>query len=104
MSKSINFGLKVNQVILFTIQKCRRVFGVELIASAVEDARKNAENNGLTNTVFVSGKAEEMLYSLIKQIDEDESSTSATPEKIVAVLDPPRAGLRNNSFRTPFLF
>ena len=100
----MNFGLKVNQVISFTIQKCRRVFGVELIASAVEDARKNAENNGLTNTVFVSGKAEEMLYSLIKQIDEDESSTSATPEKIVAVLDPPRAGLRKNSFGTPFLF
>lgn len=73
-------------------KKCRRVFGVELIASAVEDAKKNAENNGLTNTVFVAGKAEEMLFPLIKQID-DEETTSTTPQKIVAVLDPPRAGL-----------
>lgn len=69
---------------------------MELIASAVEDARKNAESNGLTNTVFVSGKAEDMLYSLIKQIDDDESAVTTTPQKIVAVLDPPRAGLRKN--------
>jgi len=77
-------------------KKCRRVFGVEIIDSAVEDAKKNAESNALTNTTFVSGKAEEMLSGLIEQIKKIEDETpndDSPPEKIVAVLDPPRAGL-----------
>ena len=70
---------------------------MEIIDSAVEDAKKNAESNALTNTTFVSGKAEEMLSGLIEQIKKIEDETpndDSPPEKIVAVLDPPRAGLR----------
>lgn len=64
---------------------------MEIIESAVEDARRNAEKNGITNCTFVAGKAEDELDPLIKQIDAQEGSES---NKIVAILDPPRAGLR----------
>lgn len=66
------------------------MYGVELIKSAVEDAKRNAEKNGITNCVFIAGKAEDELSNLISQID----STSGKDSKIVAILDPPRAGLR----------
>lgn len=71
---------------------CRRVFGVELIPSAVEDAKSNAERNGITNCVFVAGKAEDELPGLLKQIEADRNGDSK--KKTVAIVDPPRAGLR----------
>lgn len=66
-------------------KKCQRVLGVELIPDAVEDAKKNASRNGITNSYFVAGRAEEVLNILISKIHPD--------SKAVAVLDPPRAGL-----------
>lgn len=85
--------LCVNSRLAFVLvsQNCRRVYGVDIVESAVEDARRNAERNGITNCVFVAGKAEEELDNLIKQIDSEEG---AKDSKIVAILDPPRAGLR----------
>ena len=68
------------------------MFGVDIVESAVEDARRNAENNGIKNCVFIAGKAEEELDNLIKQIDSEDGAN----DKIVAILDPPRAGLRTS--------
>lgn len=62
---------------------------MEIIESAVEDAWRNAEKNGITNCLFVAGKAEDELEPLIKKIDSESENS-----KIVAILDPPRAGLR----------
>lgn len=67
------------------------MYGVEIIESAVEDAKKNAEKNGITNCNFVAGKAEDELDPLIRKID---SESEGRKSKIVAILDPPRAGLR----------
>ena len=68
-------------------QKCGQVLGLELLAQAVNDAKSNAENNGITNCDFFVGKAEDSLSSVISR---------AVKEDILAVVDPPRAGLRKN--------
>ncbi|VDL96630.1 unnamed protein product [Schistocephalus solidus] len=61
------------------------VFGIELVPAAVENARHNAELNGITNAKFLAGRAELLLTDVIRGL---------TPDKqIVAILDPPRAGV-----------
>lgn len=69
------------------LQKCGQVLGLELLAQAVDDAKSNAENNDITNCDFFVGKAEDILSSVINR---------TTKEDILAVVDPPRAGLRKN--------
>jgi len=77
--------------------RVKKVIGVELVADAVRDARKNAEVNGVSNGSFFAGRAENILHDVLKDIDSKD---------IVAVVDPPRAGLhakaltaiRNNLF------
>lgn len=67
---------------LFLAQKAKEVTGVELVAPAIADARKNQEQNGITNARFVVGKAEEYLPDTV---------ASGQPCQVV-VVDPPRAG------------
>ncbi|BBH04959.1 zinc finger CCCH-type family protein, partial [Prunus dulcis] len=43
------------------------VIGIEMNASAVSDARRNAEINGITNCRFVSAKAEDVMRSLLEE-------------------------------------
>eukprot|EP00095_Tigriopus_kingsejongensis_P011202 maker-scaffold263_size232787-snap-gene-1.22 protein:Tk11202 transcript:maker-scaffold263_size232787-snap-gene-1.22-mRNA-1 annotation:"trna (uracil-5-)-methyltransferase homolog a" len=64
---------------------CKKVIGVELVESAVQDAKKNVIANGLTNVDFRAGRAEYLLEGIFKQ--------DADPENTVAIVDPPRAGL-----------
>jgi len=64
--------------------RVKNVVGVEIVPEAVRDAQKNAENNGVTNCTFFTGKAEEILIPKLRDIDNKD---------IVAIVDPPRAGL-----------
>ena len=67
---------------------CREVIGVEIVESAVECARFNAENNGITNASFYTGDAKDTERLLIP-------AEEARGEKIlpdVVIFDPPRAG------------
>ena len=73
--------------ILSVLQKCGQVLGLEMLAQAVDDAKSNAEDNGITNCNFFVGKAEDILSSVINR---------AVKEDVLAVVDPPRAGLRKN--------
>ncbi len=57
------------------------VTGVEENGTAIEDARFNAEKNGIKNCDFVHGKAEEVLKNL-----------SDKPDHVI--LDPPRTGCK----------
>ena len=76
---------------LFLAQKAGRVYGVEIVPEAIEDAKYNAKLNGYTNTEFFVGKAEEIL-----------------PEKYrtegiyadVIVVDPPRKGCDESVLET----
>ena len=67
---------------------CREVIGVEIVDSAVECARFNAENNGIKNASFYTGDAKDTEKLLAP-------AETARGEKIlpdVVIFDPPRAG------------
>lgn len=73
----------IGTISLFLAGKVRKVYGVEIIPQAIEDAKKNAELNGITNAEFFVGAAEEILPKKYKE------------ENIYAdviVVDPPRKG------------
>ena len=73
----------IGTISLFLAQKAKKVYGVEIVPQAIEDARRNAEINGIENVEFFVGKAEEVLPREFeeKQIYAD-----------VIVVDPPRKG------------
>ncbi len=59
----------IGTISLFMAKKAKRVYGVEIIPQAVEDARENARNNGVTNIEFYVGKAEEVLPQFYKEAE-----------------------------------
>ncbi|MDO4317407.1 MAG: 23S rRNA (uracil(1939)-C(5))-methyltransferase RlmD [Lachnospiraceae bacterium] len=73
----------IGTISLFLAQKAGFVRGVEIVAPAVRDAEANAVRNGLSNTRFYVGKAEEVL----PRVYEEEN---CRPD--VIVVDPPRKG------------
>ncbi|MCR4608432.1 MAG: 23S rRNA (uracil(1939)-C(5))-methyltransferase RlmD [Eubacterium sp.] len=75
----------IGSISLFLAQKAKKVFGVEIVPQAIEDAEKNAALNGLTNAEFFTGKAEEVVPELYEK-DHDRYSAD------VVVVDPPRKG------------
>ena len=69
-------------------RKANKVVGIEIIESAVEDARRNAANNKIDNCEFVAARAEEAFSKIIADIGSD--------QRIVAIVDPPRGGLHRD--------
>ncbi|NP_001279446.1 tRNA (uracil-5-)-methyltransferase homolog A [Callorhinchus milii] len=67
-------------------KRVKKVIGIEMCQAAVEDAKVNAELNGITNVEFLCGKAEDLFPTVIN---------SVTSQNLVAVVDPPRAGLHS---------
>lgn len=73
----------IGTISLFLAQKAKKVYGVEVVPEAIEDARQNARQNGIENVAFFVGKAEEVLPEQFHkhQVYAD-----------VIVVDPPRKG------------
>lgn len=70
---------------------CGEVFGMEMIEDAIKNAKENAVINEVTNCEFFVGKAEDVLAPIIRR---------ATKSNIIAVVDPPRAGLHQRALIT----
>lgn len=70
---------------LFLAKQAKKVYGVEIIPQAIEDAKANASDNGIHNVEFLVGKAEEVFVNAFK-----ENPAEATAD--VVVVDPPRKG------------
>ncbi|WP_434296044.1 23S rRNA (uracil(1939)-C(5))-methyltransferase RlmD [Clostridium sporogenes] len=67
---------------LFLSQKAKKVYGVEIIKEAIDNAKDNTKENKIDNAEFFVGKSEEVIPDLInKGIKAD-----------VIVVDPPRKG------------
>jgi len=66
--------------------------GVELVDQAVQDARRNAEENGFSTDKcrYISGEAEVVFRFLTQHFNIDPKDENAM---LMGVLDPPRAGL-----------
>ena len=73
----------IGTISLFLAQKAKKVYGVEIVPQAIEDARRNAEINGIHNAEFFAGKAEEVLP---EQFEKNHVYAD------VIVVDPPRKG------------
>lgn len=62
---------------------CRQVYGVEVVEPAVQDARRNAARNSITNAEFLQGDLDCISSTLRRQL----------PPPDVVVVDPARPGL-----------
>ncbi|MFC3885415.1 23S rRNA (uracil(1939)-C(5))-methyltransferase RlmD [Bacillus songklensis] len=72
----------IGTISLFLAQKAKKVYGVEIVPEAIEDAKRNAKLNGMTNVEFEVGEAERVIPDWYdKGIKAD-----------VIVVDPPRKG------------
>ena len=70
-------------ITLTMARRCREAVGIEIVPAAVENAKRNAENNGIPNVSFRAGRAEELLPQMV--------ADGLRPD--VIVVDPPRKGL-----------
>ena len=69
-------------ITLFLSKKAKKVYGVEIIPQAIDNANVNAKENNISNAKFFVGKSEEIIPDFInKGIKAD-----------VIVVDPPRKG------------
>lgn len=72
----------IGTISLFLSEKAKKVYGVEIIGQAIEDARANAKLNGVGNAEFILGESETVIAKLYKEgVKAD-----------VVVVDPPRKG------------
>lgn len=67
---------------LFLSQRAKKVYGVEIVPQAIENAKVNAKENGVQNAEFIVGEAERVIPELIDKGIKAE----------VVVVDPPRKG------------
>ena len=88
----------IGTISLFLAQKAKKVYGVEIVPQAIEDAKNNAKLNGIENAEFFVGKAEEVLPEFYENLKRDmeagkgfkDTNAMLTPD--VIVVDPPRKG------------
>ncbi|MBT2600972.1 MULTISPECIES: 23S rRNA (uracil(1939)-C(5))-methyltransferase RlmD [unclassified Oceanobacillus] len=72
----------IGSISLFLAQKAKKVYGIEVVPEAIEDAKMNAEINAMDNVEFSVGQAEKVMPKWKEQgLDPD-----------VIVVDPPRKG------------
>lgn len=81
----------IGTISLFLAQKAKKVYGVEIIPQAIEDAKTNARINNIDNAEFYVGAAEEVLP---KKYKEDNIHAD------VIVVDPPRKGCEQSLLDT----
>lgn len=81
----------IGTISLFLAGKAKQVYGVEIVPQAVEDARKNADANGISNATFFAGKAEEVLP--------EKFAHEGIPGDVI-VVDPPRKGCDETCLET----
>lgn len=78
----------IGTISLFLAQKAKKVYGVEIIPQAIENAKRNAVKNGIENAEFFVGKSEEVL----PEFYEKEAAAGRKAHADVIVVDPPRKG------------
>ncbi|BBF44800.1 RNA methyltransferase, TrmA family [Lachnospiraceae bacterium KM106-2] len=81
----------IGTISLFLAKKAKKVYGVEIVSQAIEDAKKNAQINEITNAEFFVGAAEEVVPEKYKK---DHIKAD------VVVVDPPRKGCAESLLET----
>ena len=82
----------IGTISLFLAKQAKKVYGVEIVPPAIEDARRNAELGGFTNAEFFVGKSEEVLPNWYKkELAAGRLQPGDMPADVI-VVDPPRKG------------
>ncbi|KAJ3085294.1 tRNA methyltransferase 2, partial [Physocladia obscura] len=77
---------------LILASKVKKVIGVEMVAEAIKDAEFNARLQKQENVSYICKKVEDAMHEVFKY--------HVNPgDEVVAVLDPPRAGVHDNVIR-----
>lgn len=77
----------IGSISLYVADKARHVLGVEEVPEAIEDAKRNALRNDITNVDFFSGDAREVIKT-------DAFNRYGKPD--IVITDPPRAGMHES--------
>ena len=88
----------IGTISLFLAQKAGKVYGVEIVPQAINDARNNAKINEIENTEFFVGKAEEALPKYYEDYAKEHGGETAHAD--VIVVDPPRKGCEESLLQT----
>lgn len=80
----------IGTISLFLASQAQAVYGIEVVAAAIDDAKQNAELNGCENAFFRVGQVERELEHLVVQ--------GRQPDCVV--VDPPRKGLASSVIDT----
>ena len=75
---------------IFASKHVKQVYGIEIIAQAIQDAKENAKLNNIKNAEFIVGDVEFALSEVIE-------TRKIMPE--VVFVDPPRKGLDNTTIQ-----
>lgn len=80
----------IGTISLFLAKNAKKVYGVEIVPEAIEDAKRNAALNGITNVEFAVGEAEAVIPKWYEQgVQAD-----------CIVVDPPRKGCDETLLQT----
>lgn len=99
----------IGTISLFLAKQAGKVYGVEIVPQAIEDAKSNAKLNGITNVEFFVGRAEDVLPEFYEresrlrtEHQENDGTSDDCGEEMdlrqnmlhpdVIVVDPPRKG------------
>ena len=88
----------IGTISLFLAQKAGKVYGVEIVPQAIDDARNNAKINEIENAEFFVGKAEEVLPQYYEDYAKEHGGETAHAD--VIVVDPPRKGCEETLLQT----
>ena len=73
---------------IFASEYVKKVYGIEIVEQAIEDAKENAKLNNIKNIEFYAGDVEKVFSNLMK-------NKQVYPD--VIIVDPPRKGLDENT-------
>ena len=76
---------------IYLSKKAKKIFGFEIIPSAIDDAIINASNNNVKNALFFQGDIKDSL------VDNKEIDIIEKPD--VSIIDPPRSGLHPKALK-----
>ena len=78
----------IGTISLFMAKHAKKVYGIEIVEQAIQDAKENCKINNVENAEFIAGDVEEVLADLI-------DNKKVIPD--IIMVDPPRKGLDNKT-------
>lgn len=73
---------------IFASKNFKKLYGIEIVEQAIEDAKENAKINNVHNIDFYAGDVEELLPRILEKMEQKPN---------VVFVDPPRKGLDNKT-------